>query len=75
MTARTCRVNGTGGIGTAIWAATAVTAAIKATLVIADALKLLLSGAPLLLAPIHTDFRRSRRKDPAAAMFPHPRRG
>jgi hypothetical protein len=44
MTARTCRVNGTGGTGMAIWAATAVTAAIKATLVIADALNLLLSA-------------------------------
>ncbi len=44
MTARTCRVNGTGGMGMAIWAAAAVTAAIKATLVIADALNLLLSA-------------------------------
>jgi hypothetical protein len=38
-------VNGTGKIGTAIRAATAVTAAIRATLVIADALKLLLSSS------------------------------
>jgi hypothetical protein len=44
-TARTCSVNGTGKIGTAIWAASAVTAAIRATLVIADALKLLLSSS------------------------------
>ncbi len=58
MTARTCKVNGTGGIGMAIWAATAVTAAIKATLVIADALKLLLFGDPPLLTPIHPHFRR-----------------
>ena len=67
MTARTCRVNGTGKIGTAIWAATAVTAAIKATRVIADALNLLLSCTrsrspelPSLLAPIHANFRRIR---------------
>jgi hypothetical protein len=37
MTARTCRVNGTGESGTVIWAAAAVTAAINATRVMVDA--------------------------------------
>jgi uncharacterized protein YjbJ (UPF0337 family) len=53
MTARTCRVNGTGGIGKAIWAATTVTAAIKATLVIADALNLLLPCGRLRSPTLH----------------------
>ncbi len=44
MTARTCKVKGTGKIGMAIWAATAVTAVIKATRVIADVLNRLLSA-------------------------------
>jgi hypothetical protein len=51
MTARTCRVKGTGKSGMAIWAATAVTATIKAARVIADALNFLLpSGWFLLLS-------------------------
>jgi hypothetical protein len=45
MTARTCRVKGTGekGSGMAIWAATAVTAAINAARVMVEAFNVSLS--------------------------------
>jgi hypothetical protein len=46
MTARTCRVKGTGESGIAIWAATAVTAAINAARVMVDVLNVYLSANP-----------------------------
>jgi uncharacterized protein YjbJ (UPF0337 family) len=58
MTARTCKVKGTGWSGIAIWAATAVTAAINAARVMVDALNAILSALsgpandrPLLRTP------------------------
>ena len=58
MTARTCKVKGTGCSGIAIWAATAVTAAINAARVMVDALNAILSAfrtvvydRPLLRTP------------------------
>src|SRR5918994_1403997 len=58
MTARTCKVKGTGWSGIAIWAATAVTAAINAARVMVDALNAVLSahskrGVRPAVAPDH----------------------